>query len=54
MTHTARDKLNAVHLAGSIGLGALAGIASGSVLMFLLVAAALIAASVFAAEIRAR
>jgi hypothetical protein len=52
MTHTSRDKLNASHAAGAIGVAAVIGAITQSWLLFLLIAGALIAVSVATGEIR--
>ena len=52
MTRTSRDKLNSIHLAGSVGFAAVAGALSGSWLLFVLVAGALVGVSVMTGEVR--
>ena len=52
MTRTSRDKLNAVHLLGSIGLAAMFAALAGSWPLFVIVAAALVGTSLFTGEIR--
>ena len=52
MTYTSKDKINAMHFSGSIGIAIIVAALTGSVSMFFIVAAALIAASVFSNEIR--
>lgn len=54
MTRSSKDKLNAHHLAGAIGLGAIVGAITGSATLFICVTAALIAASLATSEIRFR
>ena len=52
MTQSSRDKLNSFHLMGAIGLAGIIAAVSGSWLLFLLVGAALVAASVLTGEVR--
>ena len=52
MTRTSRDKLNAVHLLGSIGIAALFAALAGSWPLFVIVAGALVGTSLFTGEIR--
>lgn len=52
MTRSSRDKLNSFHLMGSIGIAATVAAVSGSWLLFLLVAVALITAAVISGEVR--
>jgi len=52
MTYSSRDKINSQHLLGSIGIAALLGVVSGSWAIFVLIAAALIGASMATGEIR--
>ena len=52
MTFTSRDKLNAVHFAGSIGIAAIFAALAGSWPLFIVVAAALVGTSLFTGEIR--
>ena len=52
MTFNSRDKLNAMHLMGSIGIAALVAAAAESWMLFVLVAAALIGASIATGQIR--
>ena len=49
---TARQKLNRFHVIGSLGMAAIVGGLTGSWLVFGVVAAALIAGSIHAGEIR--
>ena len=52
MTRSSRDKLNSFHLMGAIGLAGIIAAVSGSWLLFLLVGAALVGASVLTGEVR--
>jgi len=52
MTRSSRDKLNSIHLLGAIGIAAIVAAISGSWLLFPLVCAALIGASVITGEVR--
>lgn len=52
MTRTARDKLNGWHIGVAVGVAALVGAACESWPLFVLVAAALIAAGLFTGKIR--
>ncbi len=52
MNRTSKDKLNAMHLGGTIGVAALIGAIAESWVLFILVTAALIGASLFTGEIR--
>jgi len=53
MPRSSRDKLNSLHLGGSIAIAAAIAVLSGSWQLFVLVAAALVAASLYTGEIRA-
>jgi hypothetical protein len=50
----AREKLNRVHVIGGLGLAGLLGMASGSVVVFVIAGALLIGASACTGEIRAK
>ena len=52
MTFTSRDKLNATHLLGSIGIAAMFAALAGSWPLFVIVAGALVGTSLFTGEIR--
>jgi hypothetical protein len=51
---SARQDLNRFHVLGSFGLAAIAGVLTGSWLVFVVVMAILIAISLFTGEIRPR
>ena len=52
MTFTSRDKLNAMHLLGSIGIAAMFAALAGSWPLFIVVTVALVGTSLFTGEIR--
>ena len=52
MTRTSRDKLNAAHMVGSIGVAALFAALADSWPLFVVIAASLVGASVVTGEIR--
>ena len=52
MTFDARTKLNAFHIVGAIGIAAVVAAFAGSASLFVLVAAALIAAGIWTGQIR--
>lgn len=52
MTFDARTKLNAFHFMGSIGVAAIVAVLTNSSLLFILVAATLIAAGIWTGQIR--
>ncbi len=52
MTFDARTKLNAFHIMGSLGLAAVVAAITGSSLLFVLIAIALIAAGIATGQIR--
>jgi hypothetical protein len=52
MTRNSRDKLNAMHLAGAIGVAAVIAAVTESWILFLLIAGGLIAASAATGELR--
>ena len=52
MKGTARDKLNSIYVAGSVGIAALIAAAAGSWPLFVLIAAALVGCAVYTGGIR--
>lgn len=52
MTFNSRDKLNAAHLLGSVGIAAIFAAIAGSWPLFIVVTAALIGCSLLTGEIR--
>ena len=52
MTRSSRDKLNAFHMSGSIGIAAIVAAVCNSLPLFFFVAGGLIAASLFTGEVR--
>lgn len=52
LSQTSKDKLNAVHLGGAVGVAAIIAAVAGSWVLFVLVAVALIGASLATGEIR--
>ena len=50
----AREKLNRIHVIGSLGLAGLLGLATGSVAVFVIAGAVMIGASVCTGEIRGK
>lgn len=54
MTYTSRDKLNSLHLLGSIGIATLIAVLAKSWILFVVIAGALVFASLYSGEIRLR
>ncbi len=52
MTRNSRDKLNAYHLSGSIGIAALLAFLGNSLPLFFLIAGVLVVTSLFTGEVR--
>lgn len=52
MTFNARTKLNTFHIVGALGIAAIVAVLTSSSLLFVLVAAALIAAGIWTGQIR--
>jgi|GEM_PF-754974 len=52
MTYNSKDKLNAFHLSGSVGVAALLGAMTGSWGLFVVVSAVLVGTSLLTGEIR--
>jgi hypothetical protein len=50
----ARNALNKVHIVGSLGMAGILGLATGSVAVFMIAGAVLIAAAICTGEIRPR
>ncbi len=54
MTYTSRDKLNSMHLLGSIGIAVIIAMLAKSWVLFVVIAGALVLASLHSGEIRLR
>lgn len=52
MTYTSRDKLNSMHLLGSIGIAAIIAMLAKSWVLFVVIAGALVLTSLYSGEIR--
>ena len=52
MTYNSKDKLNAFHLTGSVGVSTLLGLLTGSWVVFLVMSILLVGSSLLTGEIR--